>query len=419
MNVNVDIDYAASASWADEAAMHERWRWLRRNAPVYWCETNGFWVVTRFEDVVHVSKQSDVFCSGQGVLPGNPAKLLLIDDDEPRHSQLRRLVNRGFTPRMVKKLEQAFRTITAEAIDRVAERAEFDFVEAISVPLPLELIAEMIGIRKQDRDRFHEWSDAMILAQGRFGDPEVMARAGQASAAYAAYVMEIIADRRANPRDDLISLLIGAADEGILGESRDRAEGPVHESYRAAREGLGNDELFMFCILLLVAGNETTRNGISGGMQLLIENPGERQKLVEDPSLIPAACEEMVRMHSPVRSFLRTATRDTELRGQRIAKGQQVLMLYGAANRDEDVFEDAERFRIDRNPHHLAFGIGNHFCLGANLARMEMRVAFGEVLRRLPDMEYTRGGPEFEPSSLVRSCAHMHVRFAPRRAAAA
>lgn len=417
--VDVDIDYAASESWADEAAMHQRWRWLRENDPVHWCEPSGFWLVSKFDDVVHVSKNPQTFCSGKGVLPANPAKLLLIDDDEPRHTQLRRLVNRGFTPRMVKKLEGAFRVITTEAIDRVAARGECDFVEAISVPLPLELIAEMIGIRKGDRDRFHRWSDAMILAQGRFGDPEVMARAGQASAEYAAYVMEIIEDRRKNPRDDLISLLIGAADEGILGDAADHDEDAQDEHFRAAREGLGNDELFMFCILLLVAGNETTRNGISAGMQLLIEYPDERRKLVEDPSKIPAACEEMVRVHSPVRSFLRTATRDTELHGKRIAEGEQVLLIYGSANRDEEAFEAPEEFRVERNPHHVAFGIGNHFCLGANLARMEMRVAFSEVLRRLPDMEYTSGGPTFEPSSLVRSCSSMPVRFTPERETAA
>ena len=168
-------------------------------------------------------------------------------------------------------------------------------------------------------------------------------------------------------------------------------------------------------MILLVAGNETTRNGISGGMQLLIENPGERQKLIDDPDLIPSAVEEMVRLVSPVHAFSRTATRDVELRGTRIREGQRVLLLYPSANRDADVFAEPDRFWVERNPNHLGFGLGKHFCLGANLARMEMRVAFEELLRRIPDMRYAAGGPVLQPSALVRSCVEMKVRFTPER----
>ena len=175
---------------------------------------------------------------------------------------------------------------------------------------------------------------------------------------------------------------------------------------------LANDELVMLMVVLLIAGNETTRNAMSGGMRLLIENPAERQKLIDDPQLIRGAVEEMVRLVSPVNNFSRTATRDTELRGRQIAKGDTVLMMYPTANRDPEEFEDPDVFRIDRNPIHLGFGIGNHFCLGANLARMELRVAFEELLRRLPDMEYD-GGPEMKPSSLVRAHIHMRVRYTP------
>ncbi|MGY8804670.1 MAG: cytochrome P450, partial [bacterium] len=166
-------------------------------------------------------------------------------------------------------------------------------------------------------------------------------------------------------------------------------------------------------ILLMVAGNETTRNGLSGGMQLLIENPDAKQRLIDDPSLIPTAVEEMLRLVSPVLSFLRTATQDTELRGVPIKQGEKVLMMYGSANRDAEEFENPDDFDIDRNPHHVAFGIGNHFCLGANLARMEMRVAMNELLRRVPDMEYSASGPEMGSSALVRSVQHMHVKFTP------
>jgi cytochrome P450 len=169
----------------------------------------------------------------------------------------------------------------------------------------------------------------------------------------------------------------------------------------------------MLLVLLMVAGNETTRNALSGGMQLLIEHPDERQKLIDDPSLIPSACEEMVRLISPVHSFGRTVVEDTELLGVPVTAGQKVLVLYPSANHDPAQFEDPERFDVTRNPQHLGFGIGTHFCMGANLARMEMRVAFSELLRRLPDMEYAAGGPVIVPSSLVRNCAEMRVKFTP------
>ncbi len=216
-----------------------------------------------------------------------------------------------------------------------------------------------------------------------------------------------------------MSILVGAKDQGLIGENKYEMEveaRPIDTSTMQRIEqtrDLADDELVMLMVLLLVAGNETTRNGISGGMSLLIENPGERQKLIDDPSLIPVAVEEMVRLVSPVQSFARTATQDTELRGKKIRKGDIVLMLYPSANLDPDEFEDPEVFKIDRDPRHLGFGVGNHFCLGANLARMEMRVAFEELLRRLPDMEYADGGPEIRPSPLVHTFLHMRVRYTP------
>jgi cytochrome P450 family 142 subfamily A polypeptide 1 len=413
MQPDVDVAYIDSESW--DGNMHARLRWLRENDPVRWSEPDGLWLVTKFADVAAVSKNQDLFTSEHGVRPGNPTKLSLIDEGEPRHGQLRKLINRGFTPRMVRKLETVFREITTEAIDAVADRGECDFVESIAVPLPLKLIAEMIGIERGDFDRFHQWSDDMIAADGNEGVPEIIARAGQAFLAYSGYVTKIIEDRRANPRDDLVSILTGAKDEGFL----TRFEVSGVPGIEDEQQALANDELIMLLVVLLVAGNETTRNGISGGMQLLIENPLERAKLIRDPSLVPAAVEEMVRLVSPVHSFSRTVTRDTELRGKRLREGDRVLLLYPSANRDADVFPDPETFRVERRPQHLGFGIGNHFCLGANLARMEMRAAFAELLRRLPDMEYAAGGPVFRPSALVRSCIEMKVRFTPERRASA
>jgi cytochrome P450 family 142 subfamily A polypeptide 1 len=404
-----NIDYMAASSW--DHTMPARMKWLRENDPVFWSERNQFWVLSKFEDVSYVSKNHDIFCSGFGVRPGNPVKLGLIDEDEPRHTSLRRLINRGFTPRMVAKLEEVFRQITTDAIDEIAGKGECDFVADIAVPLPLILIAEMLGIRKQDRDRFHHWSDTMIAADGNLDVPEIAQKAGDSFMEYSAYVTEIIEDRRANPRDDLVSILVGAKDQGIL-KTFERTHSPDREDDEEYVE-LANDELIKLMVVLLVAGNETTRNGISGSMQILIEQPDVRRQLIEDPSLIPTAVEEMLRMVTPVQSFSRTATRDSELRGKKIARGQTVFMLYPSANRDADEFEDPDTFKIDRNPHHLAFGIGNHFCMGANLARMELRVALEELLRRIPDMEYTDGGPVLVPSPLVRTCSRMRVKFTP------
>lgn len=410
---NIDIDFGHASAWNED--MPARTAWLRANAPVYWSEQTGSYILTRYADVVHVSKNNQLFCSGEGVLPGRiNAKIGMIDEDEPRHTEMRSLINRGFTPRMVRKWEEVFQQITDEALDKVAPKGECDFVEDIAVPLPLILIAEMIGIRREDRERFHEWSDAMISAQGNLDNPEIVAASGQAALEYMTYVTEIIESRRKEPKEDLISILVQAKDEGILVEHESTgSEAEAMLERNADHRSMNNDELIKMSILLMVAGNETTRNGLSGGMQLLIENPEARERLIADPSLIPGAIEEMLRLVSPVLSFKRTATEDTELRGVPIAKGESVLMLYGSANRDENEFTDPERFDIDRNPHHLAFGIGNHFCLGANLARMELRVALNEILRRLPDIRYAADGPELGSSALVRSVQHMFVRYTP------
>ncbi len=408
----VDVCFLSAESWDER--MPARTRWLREHDPVHWSERDRVWLVSRFEDVVRVSKNQALFTSAHGVRAATPFKIGLIDEAEPRHGQLRSLINRGFTPRMVKKLQLDFERITTRAIDAVAPRGECDFVGEIAVPLPLQLIAAMIGIREQDWGRFHQWSDAMIAAEGNEHDLGILERARAAFVEYAGYVTAIIEDRRRSPRDDLVSILTGAKDGGLLREYDEaHATRGIYGERSEQELALANDELIKLLVIMLVAGNETTRNGLSGGMQLLIENPGERQKLIEHQALLPGAVEEMLRLVSPVRSFSRTVVEKTELGGKTLEAGDKVLLLYGSANRDEAVFADADSFRVERNPHHLAFGIGSHFCLGANLARMEMQVAFRELLLRIPDMEYTRGGPSFSPSALVRSCTHMFVRFTP------
>jgi cytochrome P450 family 142 subfamily A polypeptide 1 len=411
----MEIDVLDAKTWGP--GVWERLRWVREHDPVYWDAKNALWVIAKHEDVAYVSKHHGLFCSGEGTRPNMPMKLSIVDMDEPRHGQLRNLINRGFKPRTVASLEERFRRLTTETIDRVAGKGACDFVADVAIPLPVELIAELIGVPKHDRGKLHHWSDTMIAGDGHYDDPEIMARAGEAFTEFIAYMADTIEDRRAHPRDDLVSVLAHARDEGLLGTSVETI--PDEDRRKLGSDevaAMANDELKMFLVTLLVAGNETTRNAISGGVSLLIEHPEQRRRLIDDPGLLPVAVEEIVRHVSPVLSFARTATADTELRGKPIRKGQKVLLLYPSANRDADVFEDPDAFKVDRDPNpHLAFGIGNHFCLGANLARMELRVVLAEVLRRMRDMEYTDGPPRMHPSVLVRSFASMPVRFTPER----
>lgn len=404
-----DIDILDAKNWGPGA--YERFRWLRQNDPVHWDAKNAIWAVSKHADVVYASKHHEIFCSGEGTRPNMPTKLSIVDMDEPRHGQLRNLINQGFKPRRVGEITDRFRAFTIETLDKLASKGECDFVRDIAVPMPIEVIADLIGIPKTDRNKLHHWSDTMIASDGNYDDIEQMSKAANAFAEYVAYIEDTIEARRRDPKDDLVSVLVHARDGGLLGESeiRDAAKLPSEHATDMAK-----DELTMFLVTLLIAGNETTRNALTGGMSQLIENPGEKQKLVDDPKLIPTAVEEIVRHVSPVLNFARTATQDTELRGRPIKKGQKILLMYPSANRDEDVFEDPEAFKVDRDPNpHVAFGIGNHFCLGANLARMEIRVMLEEILKRMPDIEYADGPPKMHPSLLVRSFTHMPVKFTP------
>jgi cytochrome P450 len=373
-------------------------------------------MITGYKEAEFVSKNQEIFTSEQGVRPKEDTIIGLIDEAEPRHGAMRGMINRGFSPRMVKKLELVFRSLAVEALDEIASKGECDFVESYGVPLPIRLIAKMLGIRDEDRDRFHQWSDDLIASDGNHDNAEIMARSAQAFMEYSTYVTEVIEDRRKSPQDDLISILVGAKDSGFLDkEFTDRRNLRPDQEADDEYLAMANDELIILLVVLMVAGNETTRNGIAGGMQLLIENPEARQRLLDDPSLIPSAVEEMVRLVSPVRTFRRTLTRDYEWKGRKMKEGDEVCIVYPAANRDPRTFDDPDTFRVDRNPQHLGFGIGSHFCLGANLARLELRVIFRMLAERVEEIELA-GDFERARSSFLGGVKRMPIRYRLRPA---
>jgi cytochrome P450 family 142 subfamily A polypeptide 1 len=320
----------------------------------------------------------------------------MINMDDPDHRKRRTLVNRGFSPRRVADHEPKIRAICNELVDKVAAKGQCDFVRDIAAPLPMIVIGDMLGVLPKDRDRLLQWSEDMLGATSATADGETLKRAVMAGADYSQYALDVIAKRRVDPTlDDLIGILTNAK---IDGESLNE-EALIHES-----------------LLILVGGDETTRHVMTGGMLELIRHPEQRQMLLDDPSKIPTAIEEMLRWVSPIKNMNRTATRDVELRGQQIRKGDKLLLLYHSANRDERVFDEPTRFNIERDPNeHVAFGgYGRHFCLGASLAKLELRLFFEEVLPRMADLEVADGAKlALRPSNFIAGLEEMQVTFSP------
>lgn len=381
-----------------QADPYPTYRWLRANAPVYRDDASNLWVLSKYEDVFAVSKSPETFSAAQGVLPESDSIISMICMDDPRHQRLRKLVNRGFTPRMVGLLQEKIQVLASRIAEGVAGRGEVDLVSELAVPMPLWIIAEMLGIREEDFERFHDWSDRLINVAGNYDDPVKMNDAVTAYTEYGEYLKDVFEDRRRQPREDLVSILVAAQQEGVLAEDE---------------ESMENDEIVMFMTLLLVAGNETTRNAISGGMLALMQDREQFELLRARPELLDSAVEEILRWVSPIICFRRTATRDTEIRGQRIAAGDRVLMLYQSANRDEDAWEGPDRFDVTRSPNpHLAFGIGPHFCLGANLARAELKAMVRELVTRYPGIRPVPGTePRRAASTLVAGIEHLPVEL--------
>ena len=355
---------------------------LRDEAPVAWNATNGFWAVSRWDDVMSVSTDPETFCSGRGILVMEigaryDSPPTMMHTDPPEHTMYRKLVQPGFAPGRMRALEGDVRRRAKLLVDEIESGRPVDFVERVAVPFPLYIISALLGMPDEDWQRFFEWSEAVIPGATDWSEDK---RAELQADMHETLLATTVA-RRADPRDDLISVLAEVEIEG---------------------RRLTDAELTMFLVQLLVAGNETTRNMISGGLVALAERPTEWERLRRDRSVVPSAVEEMLRWTSPVVSFMRTATRDTELVGQRIGGGEPVLMLYASANRDERQFgPTADRFDIGREPnHHVAFGFGTHFCIGATLARIEGRVLLEELLDRFETVELA-GDVERSHSSVI------------------
>ena len=369
------------------------YRELRATAPVCWNDVTKFWALLKYEDIRFVSSSPALFTSTKGITIPDPAMPSpvqegnLIFSDPPRHRQLRKLINSGFTRRRVAVLEPKIREIVRGILDDIEPGSVHEFAEEIAAPLPTRMIAELIGAPPDDWEQFRAWSDA---ATGT-ADPEIELDSSVAMGQLFEYFQKLIAARRAEPRDDLLSVL---------------AEAEIDE------HRLTDEDLLNFAFLLLVAGNETTRNLIAQGTLALISHPDHRRLLVENPALIPGAVEEMLRWNSPVVHMARTAVADVEIRGQRIAEGDVVVMLYGSANRDEDVFgSDSEEFKVTRHPNpHIAFGCGEHSCVGAQLARLEAMVMFEELLGRFPKLELV-GDVDRMRATMVPGVKRMPVRL--------
>jgi cholest-4-en-3-one 26-monooxygenase len=393
-----------------EGIPHEWFTWLRAHDPVHFHDEPdgpGFWVITKLDDVTVCNRDAGTFSSAaaRGGVVGltdrppaddeapSAAGNLMLFMDPPDHTRYRRLVNRGFTPRMIGQMEVHIRELTTTILDRALPRGDSDFVVDIAAELPLEVIAELIGVPTEDRHKIFDWSNRMIGAD----DPEYAVsqeKLFEAQVEMFMYAQGLAEKHRQKPEDDIINALLSAEVDG---------------------ESLSDMDFNLFFLLLSVAGNETTRNAISHGMNAFLENPDQWALLASDPDRhIKGAVEEVLRWASPVLYFRRNATQDFELRGHTIRAGDKISLWYISANRDEDHFADPFRFDITRDPnHHIAFGGGGpHFCLGAQLARMEIQVLFEELVKRVDHVE-ALGPPDRLRSNFIGGIKHLPVRFHP------
>jgi cytochrome P450 family 142 subfamily A polypeptide 1 len=362
---------------------------LRRHAPIYRDEVNELWGVSRYDDIVAIEKDPATFCSAEGYRPNLPADDSMIGNDDPRHNERRRLVARRFTPKAVADHEGAVRDLARRLVDAVADRGHCEVVEELAAPLPAMVIGRLLGFGDDLWPRIKYWSETTILAGG---GPRYMADSVvEAFGDYCEHAGRAIEARRAAPAGDVMSTWTRAEADGVLSADQMLSEG----------------------LLLIDGGAETTRTVITGAVLALTEHPDQYRRLLDDPSLLPVAVEEFIRWVTPILNMRRTATRDAEVAGTPLARGDELLLMYPSGNRDETIFDAPDRFDVGRQPNpHIAFGFGTHFCLGAALARLEVRVMFEELLPRLRNLRLAPGtAPERIPNAFVRGFRSLHVEY--------
>ncbi|MEE8509113.1 MAG: cytochrome P450 [Myxococcota bacterium] len=401
-----DVDLT-DADLFQQAVPHDMFRLLRREAPVYWHEENrgrGFWAITKHADLRAISKNPALFSSERGgTLRDDPTpadlpliRSILINMDPPRHRRYRSLVNKGFTPRMMNRLRPRIQQIVKDIVNGVIERGECNFVEDVAAILPMLVICEMMGVPEEDRRRVYEIGNSLVGSDDPDLQPEDSPRppdnAQEAFAEMFMYAGKLREKALSHPSDDLATALVNAEIDG---------------------ERLSESDFNFFFLVLLIAGNETTRTVTTNGIIALLEHPAELAKLEADMSLLNGAVEEILRFTPAVHHFRRQAAADTELRGQKIREDDKLLLWYPSANRDEEVFDRPDTFDIQRSPNdHLAFGIGEHYCLGSSLARLELREIFKGVVGRMHEMEIT-APPRRLRSTFINGVKEMQVRFRP------
>jgi len=400
------IDIISPDHYQKNGYPHAEWAFLRKHHPVFYVErprVDPFWAITKAADLKEISCQPRLWLNGPRLAvfmldegaDGPPPELPLrhlLNMDPPQHGEYRSILSQYFTPRSIRELEPDVANITAQLLDDVMDREECDFVTEISSKVPVAVIAEMLGVPRKDWPTLFRWTNEIIGG----GDPEFQ-RGKDANETFAQarlemfqYFTDLVEESRKHPGRSVTSVISNAKVNG---------------------EPLPALELLSYLLLLVVAGNETTRNATSGGLLALIENPEQFRRLKSDPAMIKTAVEEIVRWTSPVIQFSRTAASDTVVRGQKIRAGESVCLFYPSASRDEDVFDDPFKFDLGRNPNpHLSFGIGEHFCLGANLARLELSVIFAQLAKRLEHAELA-GPVERLRSSFVGGIKHMPIRY--------